>query len=513
MAAQNSCSCYGRLGTVKKIIALTAFMAWQILAATNTLGQQRPGGSQRPSGDGQAVQLKTSPGKSAKKQPAKQSTKQAASSVRPASHPGVVVEGDVVHEGYVESAPVSDCDSCGEAGCSSCSVSGYDSLCDQNYGRLYISLPAHGWVHAEGLTWYQSGMRLPALVTTSPVGTARAAAGVLGQQGTSVLFGDDDNHLSDSTGGFRIRFGTWFGAIPGWGIEGEYVGLSEKNESFFDQSTGATGSRILARPFFNMLTGQNDAELVSFPNVVRGSIGVDLSNRLDGSAFRFRRQLCCNTGCGFSDWACQTVPVSTRLDLTAGYRFWQLAEGLSIREQLTTLNTSTNQNAVGNFDIVDDFETRNQFNGAELGLIWQGRRGWWSMDALMRVGIGNMLQTVNIDGSTAITENNQTDNYGAGFLTQRTNIGTYSRDRFTMIPELGVNVGYQMTRRLRATVGYSLIYFGNVVRPGDQIDLDVNTNLLPPENTPFTGALRPQFQFQQTDYWVQGLSFGGEFRW
>jgi hypothetical protein len=199
--------------------------------------------------------------------------------------------------------------------------------------------------------------------------------------------------------------------------------------------------------------------------------------------------------------------------LTAGYRFWQLAEGLSIREQLTTLNTSTNQNAVGNFDIVDDFETRNQFNGAELGLIWQGRRGWWSMDALMRVGIGNMLQTVNIDGSTAITENNQTDNYGAGFLTQRTNIGTYSRDRFTMIPELGVNVGYQMTRRLRATVGYSLIYFGNVVRPGDQIDLDVNTNLLPPENTPFTGALRPQFQFQQTDYWVQGLSFGGEFRW
>ena len=40
-----------------------------------------------------------------------------------------------------------------------------------------------------------------------------------------------------------------------------------------------------------------------------------------------------------------------------------------------------------------------------------------------------------------------------------------------------------------ALAGYSLIYFGNVVRAGDQIDLDVNPNLLPPEANPFTGPL------------------------
>ena len=82
-----------------------------------------------------------------------------------------------------------------------------------------------------------------------------------------------------------------------------------------------------------------------------------------------------------------------------------------------------------------------------------------------------------------------------------------------MIPELGLTLGYQMTKRLRATMGYSLVYMGNVVRPGDQVDLNVNPNLLAPENDPFTGALRPQFRFAETDYWVQGLSFGGEFRW
>jgi hypothetical protein len=479
---------------VKKTLLLIVIVVLQWYAATPVQAQQRPG---------------SPTAKTARPVPPRTATTAAKQTapVREASHSGVIIEEDFVHEGYISDG---GCDSCGTAGCDSCSVGLYEDLCYQDYGRIYISLPAHGWVHAEGLTWFQSGMRLPALVTTSPVGTPRPVAGVLGQQGTTVLFGDSEDTFSDSTGGFRIRFGTWLGAVPGLGIEGEYVGLSSRTASFFDQSTGAPGSRILARPFFNMGRGQNDAELVSFPNVVRGNVGVDLTNQLSGSAFRFRRQLCCSTGCGYSDWASQSVPVSSRLDLTAGYRFWQLGESLAIQEQLTTLNGS---NGAGSFDITDRFQTRNQFNGAELGVMWQGRRGWWSMDALMRVGLGNVLQTVMIDGSTATTENNQTTNYNSGFLTQRTNIGTYTRDRFTMVPELGINFGYQMTRRLRGTVGYSLIYWGNVVRPGDQIDLDVNTNLLPPEVTPFTGALRPQFQFQQTDYWVQGLSFGAEFRW
>lgn len=476
---------------MKKIITLTLLVVSQWLHATDAQAQQRPGSPSARAA--QSTPPRTAP-----------AAKERTAPVRSASHSGVIVEGEIIHEGYIEDA---GCDSCGTAGCDSCRVGLYEDLCYQNYGRIYISLPAHGWVHAEGLSWYQSGMNLPALVTTSPAGTPRASAGVLGRLGTSVLFGDNDDSMTDPAGGFRIRFGTWLGSIPGLGLEGEYVGLSERNESFFDQSTGAPGSRILARPFFNVLTGQNDAELISFPNVVRGSIGVDLTNQLSGAAFRFRRQICCSTGCGFSDWACQTVPVSTRLDLTAGYRFWQLGESLAMREQLTALD------GPGSFDIQDHFQTRNQFNGAELGLVWQGRRGWWSLDTLMRVGIGNVLQTVEIAGSTAITENNQTNNHNTGFLAQRTNIGTYQRDRFTMIPELGMTLGYQMTRRLRGTIGYSLIYWGNVVRPGDQIDLDVNTNLLAPEVTPFTGPLRPQFQFQQTDYWVQGLSFGAEFRW
>lgn len=446
---------------------------------------------------------------------ATRSSRPGSGAVKSASHtvPGEVIyeDGGMIDEGYVTDG---GCSSCDGGGCSSCDSGGSyaigGGMCNSCSApnQFCICFPSHGWVHAEYLNWYQDGMSVPSLVTTSnPSTTARANAGVLGLPTTSTLFGGPGNDiLDDSRDGFRIRFGWWLASLPMWGVEGEYVGLGDETESFFRQSNGTP---IIARPFFNALTGREDSELVAFPSVVGGSMAVDATSRFDGAAVRFRRQLCCSTGCGFSALCCETVPTSSRLDGTIGYRFWELKESLQMQERLT----SQVANDPGSFVITDRFDTRNLFNGAELGVLWQGRRGWWSLDMLMRLGIGNVNQTVTISGSTATTVNGTTTNHTGGLLAQRTNIGTFEQNRFTMVPELGATLGYQMTRRLRATAGYSLIYMGNVVRPGDQVDLDVNPNLLPPENVPFSGPLRPQFNFVETDYWVQGLSFGGEFRW
>ncbi len=76
------------------------------------------------------------------------------------------------------------------------------------------------------------------------------------------------------------------------------------------------------------------------------------------------------------------------------------------------------------------------------------------------VGIGNTHQTVTIRGNTIATQNGASTTFNNGILTQRTNIGTYDRDEFTMIPELGLTLGYQFTRNVRLTAGYSLIYWG-----------------------------------------------------
>ena len=312
--------------------------------------------------------------------------------------------------------------------------------------------------------------------------------------------------------GTRVRFGWWFANNPNLGIEGEYLGFGTRTENFDQQSNG---SEILARPYYNAITGLDDSELVSYPGVLSGRVRTTATSKLDGAAVRFRRLLCCSSGCAFSPIACGPVPSQSRIDATFGWRFFQLKESLEIQEDLTSLNASN----PGSFVLNDLFRTRNQFNGGELGVHWMGRRGYWSLDMLMRMGLGNTRQEVFVNGTTQTTRNGTTTNAVGGLLAQRTNItnstnaDTFVRNQFGVVPELGATLGYQVTQRLRLTAGYSFIYWSNVVRPGDQIDTTVNPNLLPPENPVQTAFLNPRFAFQESDYRVQGLSLGGDYRW
>jgi hypothetical protein len=61
-------------------------------------------------------------------------------------------------------------------------------------------------------------------------------------------------------------------------------------------------------------------------------------------------------------------------------------------------------------------------------------------------------------------------------------------------------------------VGYSFLYWSNVVRPGDQIDRTVNFTQVPidPTNGPLSGSARPALMPRQNDFWAQGFNFGIE---
>jgi len=98
----------------------------------------------------------------------------------------------------------------------------------------------------------------------------------------------------------------------------------------------------------------------------------------------------------------------------------------------------------------------------------------------------------------------------------------------SVVPELGINIGYQITDHLRAYVGYNVIYWSDVVRPGDQIDRVINTTqlpnptlvvngvIVPPQpNTPLLNPAlrRPAFSFNGSDFWAQGVNFGLEFKY
>ncbi|MDA1051089.1 MAG: BBP7 family outer membrane beta-barrel protein, partial [Planctomycetota bacterium] len=249
-----------------------------------------------------------------------------------------------------------------------------------------------------------------------------------------------------------------------------------------------------------------DSELVAFPGVVSGTLNADAQGSFQSAGARLMWNLCRE---GAPTDLCSVERCESRLDLLLGYRFLRLDESLQMREQLTSQLTSD----PGTFDITDSFATQNEFHGGEIGLSRTESYRRWTLDTLFKIAFGNVRESVSINGTSIIDDGTGAETFTGGLLAQRTNIGNYSRDRFALIPELGVTIGYQLTPCWQANFGYSLIYWDRVVRAGEQIDPSVNPNLLPPELDPFSGPLRPQFSFEENSFWAQGMSFGLTYVW
>ena len=153
---------------------------------------------------------------------------------------------------------------------------------------------------------------------------------------------------------------------------------------------------------------------------------------------------------------------------------------------------------------LDSFHAHNYFFGGEIGLRSQMYRGRWSLEVLGKVALGNNNRLVNIKGATAITPPGQpTTVFGFGSLATSSNIGAYTQNTFTAIPALGIELGYRWNFHWRTYFGYDLIYWGQVARAGDQIDLNLDRS----------GAGRsPVFPNRTTDFLAQGINVGAEFR-
>jgi len=193
-----------------------------------------------------------------------------------------------------------------------------------------------------------------------------------------------------------------------------------------------------------------------------------------------------------------------------GFRYYNLSDFVGVTEDLRITQPDTDSNGT---TIVahDNFRARNDFYGSELGLRTQIYRGRWSMEVLAKVAMGNNHQTITIDGQTIITPvGGATQHYDAGILAGTTNGGVYQRDAFTVIPQLGLELGYQVNCHLRAYIGYDILYWGAVVRAADQIDLNLDPRNFPPitqQGLPF-----PQFPGKTDSFWAQGIHLGTEFR-
>jgi hypothetical protein len=362
---------------------------------------------------------------------------------------------------------------------------------------VQAAAPARFWAEAEYLLWWMKGAALPPLVTTSPPGTPLSQAGVLGAPGTLILFGD--NSVNDEArSGVRITLGGWLDDCQTLGVEADFFMLSSRGTGF---AASSTGNPILARPFFDVTTGLQSSELVAFPGLLAGSVSASsASTGLLGADALLRCNLCC--GCSY------------RLDLVGGYRYLRLSDHLGVDENLVS-TAAANPNFVPlgtNILVADRFDTSNDFHGLSLGLKGELREGPWVLQGRVLLAVGDNHEVVNISGATTVTVPGigTPVTRAGGLLGLPSNIGHFNTDRVEVIPEFGVRVGYQVTPRLKVFVGYTFLYWGEVVRAGNEVDLGVNPTLLPGFPAPATGPQRPRPLLNNTSFWAQGAEVGLE---
>jgi hypothetical protein len=349
--------------------------------------------------------------------------------------------------------------------------------------------------------WIRNGF-LPAMVTAGP-GPARP---VLDRADTVILRG----------GGMGVPSHAGAQGTVGFGIPSDHpadpccVAGFEVSGFFTDQRGNdfratSEGVPVIGRPFVDVSTGvpvQVVADVAGVVPAVRGGVQVNTQNGAYGLDLNGVFLLLCDCARAY------------RVDLLVGARAWSIHEDLTVNENLTVLGTGER------LFTTDKFVARNRFYGGQLGVRGEMLYGNFFVQGTGKLAVGLTAERAFIDGFT-IDQFPGFDPVRAtgGVLAQLTNIGRHYHNEFSLLPEVALKVGYQVNSCLRLSAGYSFLYLSNVVRPGDQIDLAVNSSRVPvfapgvvlPAGT--AGPDRPAFQFNQNNLWTQGVTLGAEFRY
>ena len=172
---------------------------------------------------------------------------------------------------------------------------------------------------------------------------------------------------------------------------------------------------------------------------------VSETSRLFGLGADYRKQLCSS---------CFLGSVSGLI----GYRYLKLSDDLQI---------SSVQNGViipATFAVIDQFNTRNHFNGVNLGLTGVAPYGAWRFEWLAKVALGATTTDLNINGATTTTAGGVTATAAGGLLALSSNIGRYSDSRFSTVSEFSTRVAYQLSPQWKGYVGYDVMYWTGVVQ-------------------------------------------------
>lgn len=308
--------------------------------------------------------------------------------------------------------------------------------------------PFNVWFNADYLLWWIKGAHVPTLVTAGVPNDA----GVLGPRDATLLFpgGNVDN---GARSGGRFDFGFWLSDSRAIGFEGSYFFLGNHNAV--------------------LTAGEEDSIGRGNPP---GTFLVWESNLLQGAEVNILGNLADTCG--------------VRVDVLAGFRYLQLNEKLRIEQSFVSRDLSE----LDTWE--DEFATHNYFYGGQIGVRGEYMFERFFVNGNAKLGMGVTEQRVSINGglSQAVVggafdafgnpiQNIQVVHSAIGGLLA--DPASFRRSRFSVVPEVGLNVGYQFASYLRLSVGYNFLYWSNVLRAGDQVNGSPNG----------------------TGFWAQGLNF------
>jgi hypothetical protein len=364
------------------------------------------------------------------------------------------------------------------------------------------SLPAPGRVYlgADYLFWFTRPTRLPPLVVE---GSAQNPGEIpaAGLPDTTIVIGGGQTDAA-ARSGLRVRAGGWLNAEETIGLEGSAFYLQPIDSTFLaSSSTRALG--ISFRDNVNISLPPETSFIIGAQDQASGSSVVHTSTRFWGAELN---ALCHVTG---GSWY--------RADAIFGFRYLQLREDLSMSSTSAAAPEVGSVLFQGNsfFDpasitIADEFRTRNDFYGGQVGAHILAQHGIWFADFRATVAAGVTREVVNINGSTSLTTSDGTVTVPGGLFAQATNIGSHSNTQFTLVPAGDVSVGCELFGFLRLSLGYSAIYWSQgVFRPATELDRTVSSTAIPAQNPTSEGS-RPIPQLQRQDFWGQGIHFGAE---
>jgi hypothetical protein len=362
--------------------------------------------------------------------------------------------------------------------------------------------PLQLWLRADYLNWQFRKPNLAAiLVTTDTAPNSFTDFGALGQPNTQILLNSGPFNQGHIPGG-RLTAGF----SPGFFFPVEISAFSlQKNLTLFSGSSqGGPNDQVLARPVLSSQNNQESVFLGGFPGLAAGNIIVDTHTNLWG--------IDANAYFNFIDYDVLAI------DLLLGYRYTELRENISIVNSLTALNgfvipfdaIISGVPAVARFD---QFATRNQFNGGQLGFRNTLHYGRVALILDSKLALGQNHETLNIEGTSG-APNGATPFRGlatvpGGVLAVPSNIGVRTSNDFSLIPQFDLNVAFQLHRSVRLFAGISWMYWNNLVRPGDQLNNVIDTRQVPSSNF-FNGqsVTQPPHPFNRVDFDAYGFNVG-----